>query len=81
MRSYKVKLLMKFVNKISTEVYLDAQKVQALYTCQQLRCFSRYFTFDTQKLGLPQENVQIFNCETSNLLENYPLNYLPESYV
>lgn len=30
MRSFKVKLLVKFVHAISTEIFLDAQKVQAL---------------------------------------------------
>jgi len=52
MRSFKVKLLVKFVQNIATEVCLDAQKVQALQACQRLRYYQRYFSFDPQKLGL-----------------------------
>lgn len=78
MRSFKVKLLVKFVHAISTEVYLDAQKVQALQACQRLRYFNRYFNFEPKKLGLSGEQPVVLKLETSGMLENFPANYAPE---
>jgi hypothetical protein len=72
---------MRTVNQLQNEIYLDAQKVQALYTCQQLRCFSRYFDFDGKSMGLPTEKVPVLRCETSNFMETFPFNYIPPNFI
>lgn len=81
MRNYKLKLLTRFVQATLTEVYLDAQKVQAVHSCQRLRMFNRYFSFDPKKLGMSDEAQVVFKYETSPLIENFPSNYLPEQFL
>jgi hypothetical protein len=73
MRCFRVKLLTKFVQNLQTEVYLNAQKIQALHSCQRLRVYNRYFAYDTKILGEP-----LFIYETSKFLENIPFNFLPD---
>lgn len=52
MRSFKVKQLVKYCESIILEAHLDAQKVQAVQTCQRLRTFSTYFSFDPAKFNM-----------------------------
>ena len=52
MRSFKVKQLVRYCETILLEAHLDAQKVQAVATCQNLRTFSQYFSFDPSRLNM-----------------------------
>jgi hypothetical protein len=80
MRCFRVKLINRFVQNTQIEVYLDAQKVQALQACQRLRQYNRMFDFNPKDLGLPVEHTELFKYETSALLENFPYNYLPMQF-
>ena len=90
MRTFKLKLLHRQVQSILLELYLDAQKVQALQAAARLRHFSRYFHFDPEKLegngnsgmkppkgskATVKINPQIFMNESNKLLENIPKAY------
>lgn len=87
MRTFKLKLLHRQVQSILTELYLDAQKVQALQAAARLRHFSRYFHFNPNKLegggggkskGKAADegtNPQIFVNESNKLIENIPKAY------
>ena len=52
MRSFKVKQLIRYCEAIFIETHLDAQKVQAVQVCQNLRTFSQYFSFDPARLNM-----------------------------
>ncbi len=42
--------------------------------------FNRFFNFDAQSLGLTNSQIQLLKFEPSKLLENFPINYLPEGH-
>ena len=88
MRSFKVKQLVRYCETIMLECLLDAQKVQAVQVCQNLRTFSQYFSFDPAqfqmsviqkgKPGEPRkEDYQVFKYETHRLVENFTYPYMP----
>lgn len=88
MRSFKVKQLTKYCQSIMNEIFLDAQKVQAVQVCQRLRDLSHYFDFDMSKLGMggagpgkgggEEETCQVFKYETSTMTENFTYAYMPK---
>ena len=80
---------MPYCETIILEAHLDAQKVQAVQVCQRLRTFSQYFSFDPASFGLQviqrgkpgeprKEDYQVFEYETSRLIENFTYPYMPQ---
>lgn len=89
MRSFKVKQLIRYCETILIEAHLDAQKVQAVAVCQNLRTFSQYFSFDPSRLNMTviqkgkpgeprKEDYQVFKYETNGMIENFTYPYMPE---
>ena len=88
MRSFKVKQLVRYCEQVMLSVHLDAQKVQAIQTCQRLRTFSQYFTFAPARFGMTviqkgkpgeprKDDYQVFKYETNKLIENFTYPYMP----